>query len=226
MRRTTRRLGSLGLAVLVLAASGCIQQKVQGDTITYTFETWVAFAGGLGAVAAAVVGWFLTDFGTGSVWSYFSIKRTGWGLLITAPIMATVLIPAVFTNYVKVDDYHFEARNGWWWSSDKHNLRFDQIESIDIAQEQRPTRHGTSRTYFFDCVFHSGEHERIDLDPLMTEAVAEILKRAKDRGVEVVDITGEEDEDDPDDRGDMKNAAPAADREESAKEERGEQGDR
>jgi hypothetical protein len=227
MRRTTRRLGTLVLAVLVLAASGCVKQKVQGDTITYTFETWVAFAGGLGAVAAGIVGWFLSDFGTGSVWSYFSIKRTGWGLMIGAPVMATALLPAVFTNYVKVDDYHFEAKNGWWWSSEKHNLRFDQLEQIDIAQELRPSRHGTSRMYFFDCVFHSGGHERIELDPLMTEAVAEILKRAKDRGVEVIDIAGEEDDDgDPDDGNDMKTAAPAADREDSAKEERGEQGDR
>src|SRR5690242_12701577 len=127
MRRTTRRLGGLVLAALVLGAvSGCVGQKVQGGTITYTFEWWVAIAGGLGAVAAGIVGWFLSDFGTGSVWSYFSIKRTGWGLMIGAPIMATALLPAVFTNYVKVDDYHFEVRNGWWWSNDVHNLRFDQ----------------------------------------------------------------------------------------------------
>ena len=229
MRRTTRRLGRLCLAALVLAAaSGCVQQKVQGDTITYTYGLWVAAAGALGAVAAGIVGWFLSDFGTGSVWSYFSIKRTGWGLMLGAPIMATALLPAVFTNYVKVDDYHFEAKNGWWWSSEKHNLRFDQLQQIDIAQEQHLTRHGTSTTYFFDCVLHSGEHERVQLDPLMTQAVAEILKRAKDRGVDVVDVTGEEDDDDNADDGgnDMKNAAPAAPGGDGASDERGEQGDR
>jgi hypothetical protein len=199
MRRTARRLGGLVLAALVLGAfSGCVQQKVQGDTITYTYELWVAAAGGLGAVAAGIFGWFLSDFGTGSVWSYFSIKRTGWGLMIGAPIMATALLPAVFTNYVKVDDYHFEVKNGWWWSDDRHNVRFDQLKEIDLAQEEHLTRRGTSRTYFFDCVRHSGEHERVQLDPLMTQAVAEILQRAKDRGVDVVDIWG--DEDDPEDR--------------------------
>jgi hypothetical protein len=225
MRRTTRRLGRLVLAALVLAAaSGCIQQRVQGDTITYTYELWVAAAGGLGAVAAGIVGWFLSEFGTGSVWSYYSIKRTGWGLMLGAPVMATALLPAVFTNYVKVDDYHFEAKNGWWWSSQKHNIRFDQLQQIDIAQQQHPTRHGTSTTYYFDCVLHSGGHQSVELDPLMTRAVAEILKRAKDRGVDVVDVTGEEDEDEAEDDGkDMKNAAPAAPGE---ADEKGDQGDR
>jgi hypothetical protein len=211
MRRTARRLGGLVLAVLVLgAASGCIQQKVHGDTITFAYETWVAAAGVLGAVAAGVVGWFLSDFGTGSVWSYYSLKRTGWTLLIGAPVAVTALVPAVFTNYVTVDDYHFEVRNGWWWSNEKHSLRFDQLQQIDIAQQQHRTRHGTTTTYFFDCVLHSGGHEKVQLDPLMTEAVAEILKRAKARGVDVVDVNGEDDdEEDADDAGkDMPQAAP------------------
>lgn len=211
MRRTARRLGGLVLAVLALgAASGCIQQKVHGDTITYAFETWVAVAGILGAVAAGVVGWFLTDFGTGSVWSYYSLKRTGWTLLIWAPVAVTALVPAVFTNYVTVDDYHFEVRNGWWWSNEKHSLRFDQLQQIDIGQQQHMTRRGTTTTYFFDCVLHSGAHEKIQLDPLMTEAVAEILKRAKARGVDVVDVNGDDDDpEDADDAGkDMMQAAP------------------
>jgi hypothetical protein len=196
MRQTARRFGGTVLAALLLAgASGCVHESVRGDTVTYTYEWWLAGAAALGAVVAAAVGWCLMGLGGSSSWSwFFGIKRTGFGLLIGGPVVAFVLLPTAFTHYAKVDDYHFEVRHGWWWSPTSHTIRFDQLKEIGFSAEERRTRHGRSTIIYLDCISHAGQREEVDMDVLMQQAVADILKRAEQRGVKVVQL------EDPDDR--------------------------
>jgi hypothetical protein len=196
MRRTARRVGGVVLAVVLLAgACGCVQQKVHGSTITYTYEWWIVGVTLLGSVSATVAGWCLLQLGRFSLASLvFGVKRTGFGLLIGGPVLALMILPTVFTHYLTVDDDHFEVRHSWWWSPARHNLRFDQLQAIGVFRGF--VKDGEASESYLDCVSHAGKHEHVELDPLVLRALPNLLKRAEQRGVKVVTLEPLDDRDD------------------------------
>ncbi len=204
MRRTVRRLGGVIVAVVLLVAgSGCVQQKVTGDVITYTYDWWVGVATALGAVAAVIVGWFIITLARpGFVSWLFGIRRFALGLLVGGPVMVVMVIPTVVTHYVQVDADHFEVRHRWWWSPTRHNVRFDQLQAIGVFEGF--VKDGEASDSYLDCVSQAGKHEQVELDPLVRRALPNLLKRAEQRGVRVVRVEapkhGDPGNDEDDDR--------------------------
>ena len=163
-------------ALTVCFAAGCYERVTRGNESIYRFAWWLGpmiIAGGLVGVP---IGLLLRK------WS----KRLGFVLMGLAPVLLFIVAPAIYSDYVRIDDEHFEARYGFWFAPSVHNLRFGELREVRYVAVRGPR----GRTnYELRCLNKTGQLSVVSAGDLVRNTVPEILQRAKLRGVQVVDET-------------------------------------
>lgn len=165
------RRGSIALPLL-LACSGCIERRIDGDVTTYGYETWVVLAVGVGGIVAAPVGWALRKW----------IARLGYILMILGPLAAILVAPAMWTERVVVDANHFEHSAAVPGSNDS-SVPFDDVAALHYRSAVEGSGRRSRRNHRLDVTRKDGRVQTIDLGTLYQEAVGEIFKRAAARGI-------------------------------------------
>jgi hypothetical protein len=196
MRPTLRRFGGLILAAFLLCTlAGCVSQSDSDGMTTYTYAWWTAILGAGGAVFSAALGWFLIGSGPDmQLLGPISVRKTGYALLVGGPLLGVLLVPTVFTHYVKVDDQHFEVQQGWWALPVKYNVRFGDLKKIEFETEQHYRQRTPIASYYMVCVSQGDGRRRVELDALVREALDDVLTKAKMRGVRVPDPYHDDDD--------------------------------
>lgn len=175
------RLGSArGMAVLagVLAlglVAGCYERVSDGNQSVYRFAWWIGPTVIGAGILGIPLGWFLRK----------ASAKWGVALMILGPILLGIVAPAMYSDRVVVDDEHFEATYGFWFSPSVHNLQFRDLREIRYVAV--PGRKGRTN-YELHCATHSGAVTVVHAGNLVKNTVPEILARARARGVI---ITGE-----------------------------------
>lgn len=168
------------LAPLALALTGCVTEKVDGETTIFTFAWWLPLLILAGGVLAAVVGVLIRQ------------NRYGWVLIIGGPIAAIFFAPSLWNDKVTLDQEHFTQRTGIWFMPQQHDIRFADLSGIDLISESRRTRRGRSTSLYMLCHRTTGEDAKIPINDLMKRgAAASILAEAAAHGVLINDQTGE-----------------------------------
>ena len=182
MNRNTR--GCLFALLLLLGASGCVRENVEGETHTFAYELWVSLSLLLGGLAATAGGW-LWKSKTESQSNYV------WVLLIGGPIAALGFAPSLFLERSVVDNEKLTINSGIWGQTATHELKLDNLRQIRIISEESRGRRGRKRTsYYMMCDRKAGETAKVSINNDVTEAAAgEFIEQAIEHGVPVLDET-------------------------------------
>ena len=126
-----------------------------------------------GGMLGMPAGWFLRTVN----------KKWGFALMVLSPIALIVVTPAMYSDRVVVDDQHFEARYGIWFSPNVQSVRFDDLREIHYMA----TRGNRGRIkYSLNCITKAGESRVVAAGDLVNNTVPEILERARAKGVNIV----------------------------------------
>ena len=177
MAGTFRLRLSILFACVLCATNGCVKETLDGDTSVFAFEWWVPwtvlFGGIVGFVAAVLI----------RNWA----SRWGWGLMIVAPLIMAFIVPGLFIDHVSVNDQRFTLHTGFWFMPTVHEVPFAELSQIDLTQEERKTRRGTSTSYYLVCHRKSGGIDKVPVGDLMKRGPAEkIISIANAHGIPIV----------------------------------------
>jgi hypothetical protein len=170
-------------AFLLLGLSGCVQEDVNGSTITFTYAFWVPLLTLLGGLVAAPAGWYLRS----------KSARFGWGLLIISPIVVAGIAPSLYLDRADIDDTHFSLRTGIWGMTAVHDVKFNDLSRVRLILEESTGRRGSKRiNYYLLCERKDGTSAKVPLGNKVAETAAPYLvARVKALNVPLVDETGE-----------------------------------
>lgn len=171
---------STSAVLVMLSISGCVKATEDGSGTVYTFERYVFELVLLAAFAAALIGWVLQRRG-GRIGAY------GWSTLAFGFVLLVVLAPALWSDYIRVDAQGFELKTGLWFSPTHHMIDFNKLTSIALTDEIRSGRNGKRTNYFLVCEQHAGPSEKVPVGDMMKKALDDILQRANEHGVIVMD---------------------------------------
>jgi hypothetical protein len=160
--------------------SGCYARASEGNVATYRYARWVppaVIAVGLLAIPLGLL------LGKGSKTSMFvAIGITSIVLLTEAPL--------TYSNYVIIDDDHFETDIGLWFASTESKHRSVQFQDLKEIRYVETTYHYGRRpttNYDLHCIPKKGEPFVVQVSGgLVNNSLPEILYRAKAKGVKVV----------------------------------------
>ncbi len=170
-RRQAKRPAVLIVALLLCSMAGCYEHEISGNQSIYRFVWWLGPVVFVVGVLGSFVGWRL--------------RKYRWGFIgfIMGPVLILIVAPSMFSDRVVIDDDHFEARYGFWFSPTVHHVRFDELREMRyVAVTDMRGR----RKFQIHCVMNSGEVEVVHSGDLVKNTVSEFLARAQARGVPVV----------------------------------------
>ncbi|HEY2839846.1 MAG TPA: hypothetical protein VGJ26_11890 [Pirellulales bacterium] len=149
----------------------------------YSYEPYVFGLMLLASVVAVPAGWFLRKK-SGRVGGF------GWVMLIGGPIMLVAVVPGFWSDFIKVDEQGFELKTGFWFAPTHYKVEFDKLSSIALTAETRTGRRGRKETsYFLQCAERAAAGDKVPVGDMMKVALDEILTRAHDKGVVLMDQT-------------------------------------
>jgi hypothetical protein len=163
----------VGLLALCFV-SGCYERVSAGNQSLYRFDWWLGPAVIGAGILAVPIGWFVRK----------QNARWGFVLMVMGPVLLAIVAPAMYSDRVLIDDAHFEARYGFWFSPSEHNIRFDDLQAIRYIAI--PARRGRTK-YELRCARKSGGEATVHAGDLVRNAVPEILTRARAKGIIVLD---------------------------------------
>ena len=168
-----RRMAALIIVPALVVVSGCYERVSQGDQSVYRFAWWLGPAVIAAGILGMPVGWFVRKVN----------KRWGLALMVLSPFLLIGVAPAMYSDRVVVDDQHFEAKYGMWFSPTEQNVRFDNLSEIHfVAVKGNKGR----IKYELRCITKAGETSVVPAGDLVKNTVPEILEKAKAKGVNVV----------------------------------------
>ncbi len=167
-----RAAAFIGLLALVLI-SGCYERVTQGNQSIYRFAWWLGPAVIAGGILGLPAGWFLRTVN----------KKWGFALMVLSPVLLIIVAPATYSDRVVVDDQHFEAKYGIWFSPNMQSVRFDDLSEIRYVATRG---HRGRIDYSLHCVTKTGETRIVPAGDLVKNTVPEILEKAKAKGINIV----------------------------------------
>ena len=173
--RSAKRITAIIVLLAFCLIAGCYERTADGNTAIYRFAWWIGPAVIVGTILSVPIGWVLRK----------AIPKWGFGLMILGPVLLVLVAPAMYSDYVLIDDEHFEARYGFWFSPSVQSLRFRDLRKIQYVGV--PGSRGRTN-YEMHCVTTTGQTTVVPAGDLVRQTVPEILTRAKARGVFVVDM--------------------------------------
>lgn len=170
-RANRGRAALVGVLTLCLV-SGCYERVAHGNQTIYRFAWWMGPAIIAGGLLGFPLGWIVRR------WN----RKVGFVLMFLAPILLFLAAPGMYSDHVVIDDDHFEARYGFWFHPNVHNLRFADLREIQYVPVQ--DRRGR-RKYELHCFTKAGQIEVVHAGDLVKYTIPEILDRAQAHGVAI-----------------------------------------
>lgn len=170
-----KTVGTIVLMLAICLISGCYERVADGNASTYKFAWWLGPAVIFGGILAVPLGWLLRR----------SMPRWGYGLMVIGPLALIFAAPAMYSDRVFIDDQHFEARFGFWFSPTVQDVKFSELQEIRYIQV---TDNRGKAKYELHCVYKTGQTIIVPAGDLVRQTVPEILSRARERGVSVVNL--------------------------------------
>jgi len=170
-----RRFGVCSLTALV---TGCVDQRVVGDTTIFSFELWVScllFVVGVGGLSAVAI--------------YVPLKRLGKSILVAvAAFVFLLLAPCFLVDRVTVNSAQFTFRAGFWLWPNYHEVHFDDVQRIVLAKSK-----SNPNDRWIDCYLKSGKLVSVPIGDLIRGAPAKmIIDAALENGIPVTNHWEEE----------------------------------
>lgn len=181
---TPSRIAVAVAGLLLACSSGCVQHEEQNGGLFYTF-TWSA---SLWLILAALL---LLYFGVRWLfkkswrWYFRALGIVGVSLSL---LLAVVIVPPNFLDYLRLDDVHVEGRYGKWWSPTQYDVRFADMESMQFRVVRSEHYKGPGPSYWLDLTFRDGCRASLPMGDLMKAAVHEVRSRAAAAGVKVGEL--------------------------------------
>jgi hypothetical protein len=170
------------LLVLLIIALFAIPMVVgptrseQGGTVRFAFPWWAVATEAAGSLLALVLCW--NQRRSGNVKLLLALLALGLGLPL-------IHLPAILTNYLVIDEDHLEGRVGMGTTTHP-SFRFADVK--EIRQQMSANSEGVVRTDRLVCVLRAGGDVSLDATYMLVEpAVPDILRRARQRGVAIVE---------------------------------------
>jgi len=178
-----RRLLPLCVGMSLCLLSGCVSQKVDGDTTTFSFSLWVPLLSAVACIGGAAWGWVNRD----------GESRYPWAGLILGPIALVTIVPGLFLDRAVVTPQHFRLNTGFWFHPTRHEVQFQDVQRINLVVEESRGRRGRKNyNYYLDCYQRSGGMQHVPIGTLMQEgALEKVLEMAVQRGIPIADMTGQ-----------------------------------
>jgi hypothetical protein len=158
-----------------MISAGCVRRQVVGETTIHSIESWVVAVTALGAIAVIVAGWLMRKTRR---WIGIAVMAAGVLVLVTT-------LPGLALSRSLVDPEHVEWSHGFKFTS----IRFDELDEIDHTIERIPIGMTIQDVHYLDFRKKTGEVIHVQVEPKadlhLQEAIPEILRRARARGVVV-----------------------------------------
>lgn len=180
MRRSTAVM-AVGLVLLGLCLTGCVNEQTSNGVTTFTFAGWVKTLSLLGSLGGLVGGIAIKN----------AVPRLGWGLLIICPLALVFMVPGLFTDFVTVDSEQFELKTGFWFAPTHHQIKFDDLAGATITSKSHYSRRGKSVSYDLHCNLRNGQQETVPIGDLMKGAIGRILDEFDARNIPWQDLSTE-----------------------------------
>jgi hypothetical protein len=157
--------------------AGCYQKESENGSLVFSFQAWVPLLVALAGLAVVPVGIVL-----------FARKRRFWGicLMVAGPLAAVGIAPGLYLDRVVVNQEGFYSRHGFWWDPGIHQIRYEDLNQVQVGFDETTVRGRKSYSYYFECSFKSGKQERVPLGDIMREALPEIAEQFRQHGVPVL----------------------------------------
>ncbi|APW62308.1 hypothetical protein [Paludisphaera borealis] len=152
---------------------GCVKRHVEGDTSTYTIETWLIAVVALAAASACVAGWYIRK------------KRKWLGSIVLGGgvLVLCTTVPGLSVSRTTIDPNHVEWNRGFNY----FNFQFDELGGIEHTVKKIPIGRTVQDVHYLDFTKKTGERVHIQVNPgsdrFLQDAIPEIISRAKERGV-------------------------------------------
>lgn len=146
---------------LLLSLSGCVKERVDGSTYTYTFELWMVGSVFLVGIAAAVGGWFLKK----------SYSNYGWGIMFFGAVALIVGVPTAFLEKTVVTDTYYKSNSGIYGMTATSYVEYKDIRSVRIVMEiERGRRGRKDEKFYLICATSDGSSTKLSLNNDVREA--------------------------------------------------------
>src|SRR5688500_18347622 len=138
-----RLLSCVFVGLCLFGLAGCYRKVSEEGSLVFSFQPWVPsliILAGLVAIAAGIL--------------LFAQRQRFWGviLIIAGPIAIGAIAPGMFLDKVIVNQEGFYSRHGMWWSPTIHDIKYKDLERVNLVVEERTGRRGRKNfSYFFDC---------------------------------------------------------------------------
>lgn len=173
MRRASRKLLFMALTWGTMVPLGCVRRHVEGDTTTYAPEAWIIAVTALGSAAAGVAGWYVRR----------KRRWPGYILLGGGILVLCTTVPGLALSQAIIDPDHVQWSRGF----KRFYFRFDDLARIDHTVKKVPIGRTVQHVHYLDFTRKSGEMSHVQVEPgsdrYLQDAIPEILRRARQRGV-------------------------------------------
>lgn len=183
-----KKLQLPSIAALCLSLSGCIDKKINGDVTTYSTALWVTLALILGGCALIYGSRFIPKRTDG--WFRYS-KRIRLTMIFLGAACLFVSLAAI-NDRVTISPSGFTEITGFIGMSHVHEVRFKDIEKIEITKEINGIGRNKTINYFLLCYEKSGSVRKVPASSQSLQAAfPEILRALQSVGIPVLNKTGE-----------------------------------
>lgn len=172
---SAKRIVSVIALLALCLVAGCYERVSQGNTAVYHFVWWLGPAVIAGGILGVPFGWLLRK----------AVPKWGYALMIVGPLLLIFVAPAMYSDHVVIDDDHFEATYGLWFSPQVQSLQFKDLSQIQYVGI--PDNRGRTK-YEMHCLTRTGQMTVVPAGDLVRQTVPELLARAKAKGVAVLDL--------------------------------------
>jgi hypothetical protein len=162
---------------------GCVKESTTGQRHEFSFAWWGSAEMALIGIGSTVACWSCRNASVKGARAAF-IGAFAW------PILFLLMVPSQVLHRVVVDDAGFSIRQGIWGAT-TYEKKFANLAKIRLISQHSGGR-SVWRSYYLECRGKSGSFEKIPMHYAVYSEVAKqamplILKRARERGVIVVD---------------------------------------
>jgi hypothetical protein len=177
-----------GLAALCFSLSGCVDKKINGDVTTFSIALWVTAALVLGGCGFIYGSRFIPKRTDG--WFRFS-KRIRLTMIFVGAACLYISLAAI-NDRVTISPSGFTETTGLIGMSHIHEVRFQEIEKIEISKEISGIGRSQTTNYFLLCYEKNGDVKKVPASSQsMQAAFPEILRALNASGIPVFNKTGE-----------------------------------
>jgi len=183
-----KKLQLSGIAALCLSLSGCVDKKINDDVTTFSIALWV--------IAALVLGGCSLIYGSRFVpkrtdgWFRFS-KRIRLTMIFVGAALLYVSLAAI-NDRVTVSPSGFTETTGLIGMSHFHEVRFQDIEKIEITKEISGIGRNKTTNYFLLSYGKNGDVKKVPASSQsMQSSFPDIIRALNAAGIPVFNKTGE-----------------------------------